>query len=103
MVHMLERAREVHKINKGETGRDSVIKCPFCIADADEQWFVMKFDYAVPHPRPENLGAPHCAHCPLQSLFNVDTQELMDDCVKMGYYALRSWEDTDEEDRDYSG
>jgi hypothetical protein len=41
-VHMLQRAREVHAINNGETGRDSPVKCPFCVADEDEAWFRVK-------------------------------------------------------------
>ena len=102
-VHMLERAREVHKINNGETGRDSAVKCPFCVADSDEQWFAMKFDRVPKHPRPEKLAGPHCTYCPLQSLLGIELEELMNDCVEQGFYALRYWEDTDEEDRNYTG
>jgi hypothetical protein len=94
MVHMLERAREVHKINDGQTGRNSLIKCPFCIADEDEQWFrQVRFGYKPPDERPEKMPAPHCSRCPLLSLFNVDVQKLMDDCVLMGKFALEVWED----------
>jgi len=99
-VHMLERAREVHEINNGETGRDSPVKCPFCVADEDETWFKRSHEFRL-HPdvqdlRPERQAAPHCQNCPLQSLFGVDTKELMNDCVEKGFYALRYWEDTDE-------
>jgi hypothetical protein len=94
MVHMLERAREVHKLNVGLTHRGSVTKCPFCIADEDEQWFKTKnFGFKPPKERPEKSPAPHCANCPLLSLFNVDIQTLMDDCVKMGHFALRFLEE----------
>ncbi len=108
MVHMLERAREVHKINEGDTHRDSMFKCPFCVADEDEQWFKYKnFGFHKPQEklvRPERMPAPHCTYCPLQSLFNqTGLQELMDDCVEKGFYALRNWEDTDEEDGNYTG
>jgi ribosome modulation factor len=94
MVHMLERAREVHKLNNGLTGRDSKYRCPFCIADEDEQWFKFKYEYrnhpeTSSLPRPNRMPAPHCVNCPLQSLFNVDVQKLMDDCVKMGTFALK--------------
>jgi hypothetical protein len=103
-VHMLERAREVDQINKGETTRDSVVKCPFCIADEDEQWFRLKnFGYMPPSTRPERAPAPHCTYCPLQSLFGIELKDLMNNCVEKGFYALRYWEDTDEEDRDYTG
>jgi len=93
MVHMLERAREVHQINGGDTHRDSLHKCPFCIADEDERWFKFKFAYrnhpeTSSLPRPNRMPAPTCDNCPLQSLFNVDVQKLMDDCVKMGSFAL---------------
>jgi hypothetical protein len=97
MVHMLERAREVHKINNGETGRDSVVKCPFCIADEDEQWFVFKHEFGL-HPiikelrRPKRMPAPHCTYCPLQSLLGINLLELMNDCVEKGFDALAEWE-----------
>jgi hypothetical protein len=94
MVHMLERAREVHKINNGETCRDSLVKCPFCIADEDEQWFKTEtFGFKPPKVRPKRSPAPHCANCPLLSLFNVDVQTLMDDCVKLGHFALKVLEE----------
>lgn len=97
-VHMLERAREVHQANKGQTGRDSILKCPFCVADEDEAWFRQKnFGYKPPSERPEKMPAPHCQFCPLRSLFNgTELHEIMDDCVEKGFYALRFWEDTDE-------
>ena len=97
-VHMLERAREVHEINKGETHRESVVKCPFCIADEDEQWHVHKsFGYKPPGSRPDRMPAPHCTYCPLQSLFDrTELPRIMDNCVEMGFYALRYWENTDE-------
>jgi hypothetical protein len=91
---MLERAREVHKINRGETCRNSELKCPFCIADEDETWYKTKnFGFKPPKVRPERATAPHCVNCPLHSLFNVNTQELMDDCVKMGHFALKFLEE----------
>ena len=93
MVHMLQRAREVHRINNGETCRDSLIKCPFCIADEDEQWFrTVRFGYKPPQSKPNRMPAPHCQNCPMLSIFKVDTQALMDDCVRMGSHALRVWE-----------
>jgi hypothetical protein len=94
MVHMLERAREVHKINEGETGRDSVVKCPFCIADEDEQWFRFKFLYSYLDgvKRPKRMPAPHCQHCPLQSLLGIDYTMFMNDCVEVGFDALAEWE-----------
>jgi hypothetical protein len=95
-VHMLERAREVHNVNNGQTGRDSVVKCPFCVADSDEQWFRVKNFDAPSHERPERMPAPHCTYCPLQSLLGIELEDLMNDCVEKGFYALRYWEDTDE-------
>ena len=101
-AHMLERAREVDQWNKGETTRDSVVKCPFCIADEDETWFQRTLDAGEKYkktdplrPKPLKLK-PHCHNCPLQSLFGIKLPELMNDCVEKGFYALRHWEDTDE-------
>ena len=99
MVHMLQRAREVHRINDGDTHRDCVVKCPFCVADEDEQWFKFKYEYRK-HPgvndleQPKRMPAPHCNNCPMLSLFNVDVQALMDDCVGMGAHALKVWEES---------
>jgi hypothetical protein len=107
MVHMLERARKVHKINKGETGRNSVVKCPFCIADEDEAWFKTKnFGFEPPEKRPKNPIAPHCVNCPLvNDMHQVvgshpnhvkNVQGLMDDCVPIGRYLLGViWEESD--------
>ena len=96
-VHMLERAREVHTANKGDTHRDSMLKCPFCIADEDEQWFRTRtFGFKPPLHRPERMPAPHCTYCPLQSLLGIELKDLMNDCVEKGFYALQYWEGTDE-------
>ncbi len=97
-VHMLERAREVHKINEGNTHRGSLVKCPFCVADEDESWFRFKFLYTYLDgvERPKRLPAPHCEHCPLQSLFGIELKDLMNDCVEKGYDALAQWEELDE-------
>jgi hypothetical protein len=94
-AHMLERAREVHQANKGETGRDSILKCPFCVADEDESWFRQKhFGYKPPKERPFRMPAPHCTYCPLQSLIRgEDLPRIMDNCVEFGFYILREWED----------
>ncbi len=97
MVHMLERAREVHNINEGDTHRGSLVKCPFCIADEDEQWFKVKnFGFKPPDERPERLPAPHCEYCPLRTLLKIDLKELMNDCVEKGYDALAQWEELDD-------
>jgi hypothetical protein len=113
MVHMLERAREVHALNHGTTHRDSEVKCPFCVADEDEQWFKFKFEYQA-HPevvnleRPKKMPAPHCINCPLLNVMHKavghhpnhvrDVQGLMDDCVKIGHFILNElWEGSDEE------
>ena len=102
-VHMLERAREVYEINYGQTGRDSVVKCPFCIADEDEQWFKFKFEYRL-HPevdsleRPKRMPAPICQSCPLISLFGINYKDLMNDCVDMGATRLYDWETLSDED-----
>jgi len=106
MIHMLERAREVHEENTGMQGRDTPLpnKCPFCIADEDETWFQRTLDAGEKYkktdplrPKPLKLN-PHCINCPLQSLFKgAEVQQLMDDCVKMGCWWLREiWEGSDE-------
>jgi hypothetical protein len=97
MVHMLERAREVHHANEGGTGRDSLVKCPFCIADEDEAWFKMtRFGFNPPGERPEKMPAPHCNNCPLLSVTDIPIQGLMDDCVTIGRSILQSYrEDSD--------
>jgi hypothetical protein len=92
MAHMLERAREVHYINEGDTHRGSLIKCPFCIADEDEQWFKIKnFGLKPPDERPKRMPAPHCEYCPLQSLLGIELVDLMNDCVEKGSDTLRNW------------
>ena len=111
MVHMLERAREVHRINDGATHRESLHKCPFCIADEDEQWFKTKnFGFDPPKERPEKSPAPHCGNCPLINVMHKavgvpegepwkDVQGLMDDCVAIGSFLLGDiWEDSSEKD-----
>jgi hypothetical protein len=94
--HMLQRAREVHKENNELTGRDSPLKCPFCKADEQEQWFRMchkvdvKFDAGAV---PEKPYPPHCQYCPLQSLIPMmSIQDLMDDCVAVGKFVLAMYE-----------
>lgn len=97
MVHMLERAREVHEINFGETGRDSILQCPFCIADEDEQWFKTRdFGLSPPKSRPEKMPAPHCRNCPLLSVTKGSHRDLMNDCVEMGKQLLNLWEGPDD-------
>ncbi len=100
-VHMLERAREVHKINEGDTHRGSIVKCPFCIADEDESWFRFRFEYKL-HPgidskKPERIPPPHCQHCPLLSLFGIKYEKIMNDCVEMGFEILKTWEELHED------
>jgi hypothetical protein len=101
-VHMLQRAREVHAINNGETGRDSPVKCPFCVADEDEAWFRVKYHHRKLKEeftllRTTKPPAPHCEYCPLKALLHeTEYNKIMDNCVEMGFYALRYWEDTDE-------
>jgi hypothetical protein len=107
MVHMLERAREVHRNNmdlEDGTHRESAVKCPFCVADEDESWFRRTHEFRGHRNlkflvRPPKMAAPHCDHCPLLSLFIISQQELMDDCVPLGKWALEMWEDSDEQRR----
>lgn len=104
IAHMLQRAREVHEINNGATGRDSTVKCPFCIADEDENWFRQTnhwpaFGFKPPKERPENVGPPHCASCPLLNISHLalgfrDLQTLMDDCIAIGKWMLEQYEET---------
>lgn len=103
MVHMLERAREVHRANCGLTHRDSLLKCPFCVADEDEKWFRFKYEYRL-HPelsrleKPKKMPAPHCDKCPMINIIHKafgapgTQQQLMDDCVAVGSWLLKKLE-----------
>jgi hypothetical protein len=109
MVHMLERAREVHRENHGATSRLSTTKCPFCVADEDEQWFkIVRSKNFDGGGRPKRMPAPHCDNCPLLNVMHKavghhpnhvkDVQGLMDDCVKIGHFILNElWEGSDGE------
>lgn len=94
MYHMLLRAREAHEDNE-VTGVNG-IKCPFCVADEDQEWFKhvkLGADENIDiGPRPDRPLAPHCVNCPLRNLAGVPMQQLMDDCVTIGKYMLDKYE-----------
>lgn len=96
MSHMLQHAKNVYDENF-RTSRYSDTECPFCVADMDTQWFqISHFGFKPPKERPERMPGPHCQNCPLISLLNISLRELMDDCVKLGKWALEEWENSDE-------
>lgn len=96
MYHMLLRAREVSKLTE-ENLLDHVHeerpKCPFCIADEDQQWWYQVKSGKMKGTKPKKPIAPHCEYCPLQNLAKCSMQELMDDCEKIGSFLLYLYEE----------
>lgn len=93
MYHMLLRAREVCRINAEADDLRGVRKCPFCIADEDQQWYNQVKWKGVTEPRPKKPIAPHCEFCPLQNLASCSLDYLMNDCEMIGKVLLGMYEE----------